>query len=69
MQGGKCFWLDIDIDFTMKDWLRSPSLDRLDNTKGYTIDNVVLTTRFANLGRSVVGQKDMRKFVNKYLYK
>lgn len=37
-----CYWLKIPIDFTMQDKLRKPSLDRLDNSIGYEINNVAL---------------------------
>ena len=63
-QNEKCHWFGIDIDFSRNDWLRSPSLDRLDNNKGYTRDNVVLTCRFANLARNRVTKKVMQNFVS-----
>lgn len=66
-QNGKCYWLNIDIDFTKTCKIRSPSLDRLDNDKGYTKDNVVLTTRFANLGRRDATMIQMKEFIDKYL--
>ena len=66
-QKGMCYWLNIPIDFTLKDKLRKPSLDRLDNSKGYEIGNVVLTTVFANTGRRDATIKEMKGFVNNYL--
>lgn len=66
-QNGKCYWLGVDMDFTYKDTLRKPSLDRLDNSKGYEIDNVVLTTVFANTGRRDATTEEMKEFINKYL--
>lgn len=66
-QSGLCYWLNIPIDFTMKDKLRKPSLDRLDNSKGYEIGNVVLTTVFANTGRRDSTIKEMKEFVDNYL--
>jgi hypothetical protein len=66
-QNGVCYWLKIPIDFTMKDKLRKPSLDRLDNTKGYEIGNVVLTTVFANLGRRDATTNEMSDFIKNYL--
>lgn len=51
----------------MKDKLRKPSLDRLDNSKGYEIGNVVLTTVFANTGRRDSTIKEMKEFVDNYL--
>ena len=44
-QNGLCYWLNIPIDFTYKDKLRNPSVDRLDNSKGYEIDNIVLSCK------------------------
>ncbi len=64
-QNGKCFWLNIDIDFTMKNKLLKPSLDRLNNEKGYFIDNVVLTTVFANTGRRDANISEMNIFLSK----
>ena len=66
-QNGMCYWLNIPIDFTIKDKLRKPSLDRLDNSKGYEIGNVVLTTVFANTGRRDATIKEMKGFVDSYL--
>ena len=53
-QDGKCFWFDIplDINFILeKGNLLSMSADRIDNNIGYTKDNIVICSRFANLGR------------------
>ena len=53
-QNGKCFWFNIplDINFILeKGNLLSMSVDRIDNNKGYTKNNVVICCRFANLGR------------------
>ena len=66
-QNGLCYWTKIPIDFTLKDQLRKPSLDRIDNNKGYEIGNVVLSTLFANLGRRDVNKNDYLKFLDKYL--
>jgi hypothetical protein len=66
-QNGMCYWLKIPIDFTMKDKLRKPSLDRLDNSIGYRIDNIVLTTVFANTGRNSATVEEMSEFISKYL--
>lgn len=65
-QNGLCYWLKIPIDFTIKDKLRQPSLDRLDNSKDYDIDNVVLTTLFANLGRRDATIIEMENFIKNY---
>lgn len=66
-QNGMCYWLNIPIDFTMQDRLRKPSLDRLDNSIGYRVGNVVLTTVFANTGRRDATTKEMSNFVKNYV--
>ena len=61
-QGEVCFWLKIPLDFDLlyndhPDWVAkhplAPSVDRIDDTKDYTPDNIVITSRFANFGRNV----------------
>jgi hypothetical protein len=66
-QNGMCYWLKIPIDFTMQDRLRKVSLDRLDNSKGYEVDNVVLTTVFANTARRDATIDEMDLFLKNYL--
>lgn len=52
-QKGLCYWFRIPIvpSGVLRDPQR-PSLDRLDNTRGYVRDNLVLTCMAANMGRS-----------------
>jgi hypothetical protein len=66
-QNGMCYWLSIPMDFTSKDKLRKPSLDRLDNNIGYTKKNIVLSTVFANTGRRDASVLEMSDFVKNYL--
>jgi hypothetical protein len=66
-QNGMCYWFNIPIDFTMKNKLRRPSIDRLDNSKGYTKENVVLSTQFANLGRQSESAVNFRIFLERYI--
>jgi hypothetical protein len=68
-QKGKCYWLGIELDLVNVGTLRYVSLDRLDNSKPYIKGNVVLSTRFANLGRNIATRNDMLIFVGEYLKK
>lgn len=69
-QGGKCYWLKIDlIPSSGSRELSSPSLDRLDCSKGYTKDNIVLSSQFANLGRCDTDAIIFRKFCDDLLKK
>ena len=62
-QNGRCYWLGIPMVPSIKARdPRRPSVDRIDNAKGYTRDNVVLSCMFANLGRSVCDFETMSAF-------
>ena len=53
-QDGKCYWTDYPINpygvYESNNPL-APSLERLDESKGYIPDNVVIALRLFNLGR------------------
>ena len=52
-QAGRSKWLRIPLDpmdVFRKHYPLAPSLDRLDNNKDYTPDNICLSTRFENYG-------------------
>ncbi len=52
-QNGLCYWFKIPLIPSNKPkHPQQPSLDRLDRTKGYTKDNVVLCCYSANIGRN-----------------
>ena len=64
-QEGRCYWLGIEMsleDLFIKDSPFAVSTDRIDCSQGYTLDNVVLTTRFANRGR---GAYDGELFISR----
>jgi hypothetical protein len=69
-QNGKCYWLNIDM--SLPDLLVSrspfaPSVDRLNSSGHYTKDNIVLTTRFANLGRGAYDGEDFQERITKLI--
>jgi len=43
-----CPILGIKLEHGKKDWTTSPSIDRIDNDKGYTLDNVIVVSSLAN---------------------
>ena len=61
-QNELCYWFKITLDSNLlfknhpeyfpKHPL-APSVDRIDDSKDYTVDNVVICCRFANFGRNV----------------
>jgi hypothetical protein len=52
-QNGLCYWFGVPLIPSNKSkHPQQPSLDRLDTSKGYTKDNVVLCCYSANIGRN-----------------
>lgn len=52
-QNGLCYWFGIPLVPTAENrHPQKPSLDRVDGSKGYTQDNVVLACHAANMGRN-----------------
>ena len=69
-QDGKCFWLGIPMsleELYVSHSPFAPSVDRIDNEKGYHSDNIVLTTRFANKGRGAYMGDDFGPRIKKLL--
>jgi hypothetical protein len=71
-QGKVCFWLNIPIDLELlysdhPDWYpkhpAAASVDKIDDSKDYTPDNIVITCRFANFGRNIYPYDKMLTFV------
>ncbi len=60
LQKGRCYWLGVKIEpqGIFESWNHlAPSIDRLDTELPYQPGNIVITTRFANLGRGMLTEK------------
>ena len=67
-QNGKCYWFGIDIDLNeifIPYSIQAPSVDRINDSVGYTKDNIVITTRFVNLGRGNYSKEKFTEFIKK----
>jgi hypothetical protein len=65
-QKGLCYWFKVPlIPSDNSKHPQQPSLDRLDGTKGYTKDNVVLTCYSANIGRNENSVEVWEEFIKK----
>jgi len=67
-QDERCFWFGIKInpmDIFDKGNMLAFSVDRIFNHKGYTEENVVITTRLANLGRGSCNFEKFKKDIEK----
>lgn len=63
-QNNKCYWLGIDLITTkVKNHPQKISLDRLNCNIGYTKQNTVLSSIFANLGRKSTSEELMIDFI------
>ena len=43
-----CPILNLELKHGRDDWQNSPNIDRIDNTKGYTMDNIIVVSALAN---------------------
>lgn len=67
-QNGLCYWFKIPlVPSKNKKHPQQPSLDRLDRTKGYTKDNVVLTCYSANIGRNENDVEIWKSFIDLFI--
>lgn len=65
-QGGRCYWTGLEmIPSKINKYPFQPSLDRIDNSKGYTPDNVVLCCLSMNMGRNSVSMEIFEEFLLK----
>lgn len=63
-QEGLCRWFRIPLETELDRGLRQISLDRLDCSRGYTQDNVVLACRSANFARNDEDPSVFNKFID-----
>jgi hypothetical protein len=64
-QEGLCYWFKIPLRPSLiSKHPQQPSIDRIDRTKGYTLDNVVLCCYAANIGRNESTVEVWSNFVN-----
>jgi hypothetical protein len=70
-QEGKCayFGITMDTHSAGKKCLLNPSLDRIDNSKGYIKSNVVLCTLMANYARNDASYDEWNLILQKYFVK
>ena len=72
-QGSVCYWYKMPLDFNLlfnnyqgyfpKHPL-APSVDRKDDAGDYTVDNIVISSRFANYGRNVYPFEEFHEVIN-----
>jgi hypothetical protein len=64
-QKEKCYWLGVPISqYYPPNHPFRPSIDRLDNDKGYTKDNIVITSLLANRARNTTSVEDWEVICN-----
>ena len=64
-QGGRCAWTGVTLTTEVNsDRLRIATLDRLDNSRGYTKDNVVLVCKAANQARGDASPEEFVRFID-----
>lgn len=65
-QNNKCYWYNIELEIDSIEGSRNPAkltIDRLDCSKGYSKDNIVLTSYAANCGRGDCSVENWEKIL------
>jgi hypothetical protein len=63
-QGFRCYYTGLPIDFSQTQRYLQPSIDRIDSSKGYTRDNIQITTFWANQSKAELDEPTFLKYVN-----
>ena len=67
-QKGKCYWFKVPLtNYDIHKFPQNISIDRLDNKKGYTAKNIVLSCYSANIGRQNTNLKTWQEAVKKII--
>ena len=64
--GTHCPILDIKFEVGRENWKNSPSLDRIDNSRGYEADNVIVVCMMANSIKNQATPDQIRKVADFY---
>lgn len=66
-QNYKCYYTGIEFDKTLDNTnkLNHPTLDRIDSSKGYTKENVVICTWWSNISKNDISKEDFIEMCKK----
>jgi hypothetical protein len=64
IQKGKCALTGWNIGWTSVNWDHSASIDRIDNLKGYTLDNIQLVHKSVNMARGTLSVSEFIDMCN-----
>ena len=64
--GTHCPILDVKFEVGRENWQNSPSLDRIDNSRGYEPDNVIVVCMMANSIKNQATPDQIRKVADFY---
>lgn len=62
LQNGKCAFSGLEIGWSEKNWVHTASIDRIDNSKGYTPDNIHLVHKRINMMRGSLSAQEFVGF-------